>query len=208
VTAALVVALLLSLVGGQALADASVRSGGFADTGRVLGRTGFAYLTGLRTFAAAVLYARLDPINDGYYPGTTLPQKKFLIPSLYVIILLDPQFEQAYYVAPWILMDAGRTSEAARLAEAGVSDNPGSGLLHASLAQVLVSEGDVVGAVRQADIALALKWADEGERYDNLASMEAIYQRAKLRAKAHAAFLERLRLQPKYQAPPPGGAGQ
>lgn len=190
--------LLAALLGGQALGDAQARGAGFADAGRVLGRTGFAYLTGIRTFAAAVLYARLDPINDGYYPGTSLAQKKFLIPSLYMITLLDPQFEQAYYVAPWILDDADRKGEALRLAREGVANNPGSGLLHASLAQLLVREGDVAGAVAEADKALAAVWPDEGQRYNNLASMEAIYQRAKLYAKADAVFRERLRLKPKY----------
>ncbi len=59
--------LLVALIGGQALASATAPPGGVAATGRVIGQTSFAYLGGLRTFAAAVLWNRLEPLFDGYY---------------------------------------------------------------------------------------------------------------------------------------------
>ena len=55
----LVVVLLLS----QGLATVTAPPGGLASTGRVLGQTGFAFLGGLRTFAAAVLWNRIEPVS-------------------------------------------------------------------------------------------------------------------------------------------------
>ncbi len=61
----LVVVLLLS----QGLATATAPPDGLASTGRVLGQTGFAFLGGLRTFAAAVLWNRIEPVFHEYYQG-------------------------------------------------------------------------------------------------------------------------------------------
>jgi tetratricopeptide (TPR) repeat protein len=190
-----VVVLVAALLGGQALAAASAPSGGTADAGGLIGRTGFAYLTGIRTFAAALLYQRLDPIGDAYYEGSLLAQKKYLIPSLYMVLMLDPQFEQAYYVAPWILLESGLGQEALALARRGVADNPRSGELRTSLAMVALREGRLDEAVHEADVARTLEWSDEAQHYTDLASVEAIYQHVGDHAKAEAVSKERARLE-------------
>jgi hypothetical protein len=191
-----IAALVVALLGGQALADATASSGLSADTGRVIGRTGFAYLTGIRTFAAAVLLERLDPIGDTYYEGTSLVQKKFLIPSLYMVIMLDPRSEQAYFVTPWILQEDGLTNEALGLARRGVADNPRSGMLHTSLALIASRANLWEEAVREADIARTSLWTDADQRYADFVSIEAIYQHVGDHARADSVSKQRLRLPP------------
>ena len=62
-------ALVFALLAGQWAVAATSPPTGVADTGR-LGKTGFAYLGGIRTFAAAALWNHLDPQFDGYYSGS------------------------------------------------------------------------------------------------------------------------------------------
>lgn len=193
-TAAVLLALALVL-GGQSLADATARNApNGALTGQAVGRAGFAYLTGLRKFAAALLWNRLDPQMHKYYGGDIgLGKMTFLLPNMKAIVSLDPQFVDAYYVAPEVLIDSGlepgvTTAEAARrlragldLAAEGVAKNPKSGLLLTSCAQLLATYGkDFKDALVYADASLApdVIWRTDEEQWDQFALMRAIFRKA------------------------------
>lgn len=198
---AVVVLLVAALLAGQAAADALAPTGRAA-TGRLVGRTSFAYLTGIRTYVAAVLWARLDPINDGYYQSLPLGQKRFLLPSIRMVTLLDPQFQEPYFVGPWILFEAGLKGQAYQLARDGIAANPGSGWMHGSLTQLLVAEGRYPEAAREADLALAGAWPNDQDRYELLGTLEVAYNKTGQRAKAVAVAAEKLRLEAKLKNAP------
>jgi tetratricopeptide (TPR) repeat protein len=184
-------ALVACLLAGQAVADARVPLRSGAQAGATMGRAGFAYLTGLRRFAALVLWNRLEPQYHGYYIGKPLKDQVFLLPNLRLVLMLDPQFIQAYYMAPWILRDNDRLDDAIAIARSAVRDNPDSGLLHTALAQILYLEKrDTAESLRQADLAMAPDqlWADETEQWQALKIVADIYRSAGLTAKADAAI--------------------
>lgn len=163
------------LLAAQALASYSAPPGGRASTGRVLGKTGFAYLGGLRTFAAAALWNRIEPQFHGYYSGIPIEEQVYMIPTLRLVVALDPQFSQAYYISTWILYSHSPT-EGVALARQATADNPKSGILQANLAQLLFIEDKA--ANRQeilshitAGLASDDVWLDDAQRYEGLASM-------------------------------------
>ena len=82
------------ILGGQALAGIAAPAGAAASTGRVLGQTGFAYIGGLRTFAAAVLWNRLDPLFHVYNTDQPIEKRPEFLPTVRMVQMLDPQFEQ------------------------------------------------------------------------------------------------------------------
>jgi hypothetical protein len=195
VRAVLAVILALGVVlGGQALADAAapdVPNG--ALTGQAMGRAGFAYLTGLRQFGAALLWNRLEPQMHQYYGGVGLGKMGFMLPSIKAIVSLDPQFVEAYYVAPEILIESGQQpgvtlDEAAvrlktglDLAREGVDSNPKSGVLLVSYAQLLFTAGkDVQAALPYAVASLRpdVVWRSDEEQWDQFALLRAIFQKA------------------------------
>jgi hypothetical protein len=182
------------LLGAQAAADA-LAPAGRSSAGGAIGRSGFAYLTGIRTFAAAVLWARLEPVNDTYYQTTTLGQKKFLLPSVRMVTLLDPQLQEAYYVGQFVLLEAGLKDGAEQLAAEGVAKNPDSAYLHASYAQLLIAEGRFHDAARQADLAAAGKWPTVADEWDALPALEIAFDKTGQKAKADAVRRERRRLE-------------
>lgn len=171
---AAVLALLVLLLASQALAQASAPPSGTSSAGRSIGRTGFAYLGGLRTFGAAVLWNRIDPLLHEYYNGAPLGEQTYMMPTMWLVTTLDPQFEQAYYVASWIAFERLTHGEGIAIARSGVSNNPKSGLLRANLVQLLFIEGlsanraEIEGNL---DLILGttLEWADEDEYYEGLA---------------------------------------
>lgn len=193
-TLALAALLVAALLGGQALADRLALRDAHAATGQLIGRTSYAYLTGIRTYVAAVLWARLDPINDRYYQSVTLGRKKFLMPSILMVTVLDPDFEEPFYAGPFILFDAGLKANARELAAEGVRRNPDSGRLHASYAQLLLVEGDLTHAAPQADLALAGKWTDPSDEFNALPALEVVYNHAGQRAKARYVAALRARI--------------
>lgn len=139
VAVVVVIALLLgALVGIQGVAAATAPSVSATDAGKLLGATGFAYLGGLRTFAAAVLWNRLEPQFHEFYATKSLGDMTFLLPSLYLVQRLDPNFVQAYYNAAFILAKRGQWDEAYRVAEDGIANNPTSGLMRANYVQLLL----------------------------------------------------------------------
>jgi hypothetical protein len=195
-TAVLAIVLALVLVlGGQALADVAapdVPNG--ALTGQAMGRAGFAYLTGLRQFAAALLWNRLEPQMHAYYGGDIgLGKMTFMLPNIKAIVTLDPQFVEAYYVAPEILIESGQQpgvtpNEAAvrlqtglDLAREGAENNPKSGIALSSYAELLFTRGkDLQAALPYALAALRpdVVWRTDEEQWDECAALRDIFTKA------------------------------
>lgn len=191
--AAVVVALALVL-GGQAAADATApATPNGALTGQAMGRAGFAYLTGLRKFAAALLWNRLEPQMHEFYGGVGLGKMVFMLPNIKAIVTLDPNFVEAYYVAPEILIDSGNepgisAAEKAKrlkagldLAKEGTVNNPKSGIALSSYAQLLFTYGkDLQGALPYAVSSLApgIIWRTDEEQWDQYAVLKAIFKKA------------------------------
>lgn len=196
---AAVAALLVTvLLAGQAAGDLILPVATHAGAGRLMGRAGFAYLGGIRTFVAAALWARLEPLNDDYYGNVPLGQKKFLLPTVRIVTWLDPQLEEPYYVAPFVLYEGGLKKDARAIAAEGVAKNPDSAFLHASYAQLLLTEEDLPAARREADRALVTKWASEGDEYQLLAPLAVIYRQTGSPEKAALVEAERARLRAKF----------
>lgn len=203
VTAVIVALALAAVLGGQALADRAapdVPNG--ALTGRALGRAGFAYLTGLRQFGAALLWNRLEPQMHEYYGGHGLGKMTFMLPNIKAIVTLDPQFVEAYYVAPEILIESGRepgvSAGEARtrlqagldLAKEGVVNNPKSGELLTSYAQLLFTDSkDATAALVYARRATApdTVWRSDEEKWDGYAIVRDILKKNGLPQQAAAA---------------------
>lgn len=180
----LAVVLLISLiVGAQALASASAPQGGVAATGRVLGRTGFAFVGGLRTFVAAMLWNRLDPQFDTYYGGSFDKAFAVFLPTIRIVEALDPQFEEPYYVASFWLQRNGHPSDALALAEQGLRNNPRSGRMHANLAQVLLLQDKKANLPRMLELAdqamgPGITWSSPDNEFEALGIFTAVYSLA------------------------------
>lgn len=163
---------------GQFAAGRSMPSPEIAETGRLLGRAGFAYLSGLRTFGAAVLWNRLDPQFHLYYSGVQLHDMQFMMPTMRMVVLLDPQFLQAYQVASYIVFQKEGHEQGLAIAREGVEKNPRSGMMHANLAQLLLLTGDDANrgeALRSVAIGTSSDayWTDPQEEYEGLAIMRS-----------------------------------
>ncbi len=178
VAVALVVVILAAcLLAGQAVADSLAPADESADTGRTLGRAGFAYLTGVRTYAAAVLWNRLDPLFHDYYDGVALQDQTFMLPSIRAVVALDPEFDQPYYVAAWLLASRGAVPEAVELSELGVINNPDSGLLIVNHAQILflfTDRAQEAADFAKSALAPATHWNDLPDQYESYATIRSI----------------------------------
>jgi hypothetical protein len=184
-TAVAALVLVACLLAGQAVVV--TRAPTFGSAQATVGKASFAYLTGLRRFAAMLLFNRIDPQHDTYYQNVPFGQQTFMLTDYNIIVLLDPQFIQAYYIGPQLLVDNDRLREALVLARQGVANNPDSGLLHGTLALILYAKTkDLAGAVREADIAMRPNqvWADYNEQWQALRFLEDIYTKARLPARA------------------------
>ncbi|MDY0087690.1 MAG: hypothetical protein RBS78_03985 [Coriobacteriia bacterium] len=175
----LVIALLAFMLVGQAAADALVPMTEKTATGRSVERAGFAYLTGVRTFAAAVMWNRLDGLFHTYYSGLPLDEQIYMMPTLNMVTLLDPQLTQPYYVASWILANHGELDEGLALAKRGVENNPSAGLLRVNYAQLLfLLTPDLDAAEEQAEAALGdVVWMDLLEQHDSYAVILPIFKK-------------------------------
>lgn len=176
VAAVVVFALLLA---GQWAAAAAAPSAGVADTGRVLGRAGFAYLSGIRTFAAATLWNRLDPQFHEYYHDRQLRDLDFMMPTMRLVVALDPQFTQAYQVSSYIIFRKVGEDQGLEIAREGVANNPNSGIMHSNLAQLLLihdPEGSRREALQSVSAGLApgIVWPSEEVEYEGLATMRGV----------------------------------
>ncbi len=176
ILALLVVALLAAQFGADAQAAQVSRDSS------ALGRAGFAYLAGVRTFIAAVLWNRIEPIYHAYYEDLPLHEQLQTLPTLQMVIALDPQFVDSYYIAAWMLAQRGDVETGLDIARQGVENNPDSGILRFNYAQILYLFGDdLQGAVQQADAALqGAQWRDYTEQHDAYAGFSAIYRSAGL----------------------------
>ncbi len=184
------VALCFALVlGGTATADSLTPAEERGGAGEEIGRAGFAYLTGVRTFAAAVLWNRIEPVFHGYYEDLPLAEQTFILPTVHTVILLDPELEFPYYVAAWMLAQRGDVAEGVELARLGVENNPRSGLLHASYAQILfLAAQDLDAAVEQSRRGLGeeMVWLDLIQQRDGYVVFRDV-----LRAAGHEAEADR-----------------
>jgi hypothetical protein len=173
---AAVVAGLLLVLTAQLLSPVAGASSAPGDTGKVLGQTGFAYLGGLRTFVAALLWNRLDPQFHEYYGGS-LEDSTYMMPTLRIVTWLDPQFVQAYYIGQWVVARRGNVPEALALTREGLAANPQSGLLRASYSQMLLLFAkDKKGAHTWALKAMApdAVWASDDEKFQGYATLKDI----------------------------------
>jgi tetratricopeptide (TPR) repeat protein len=162
-TIGIAVVCLALVLGGQAAADSLVPDASGAETNEAVGRAASSYLTGIKTYAAAALWNRIDPVMHGYYAGIPIGEQRYMLSTISLVIALDPHQEQAYSVGSWILADNGRVEDAMSMAEKGVEANPNAGLLLSNLAQMeyLYGEG-LDAAVTIAERALAddVEWID------------------------------------------------
>lgn len=193
--------LLIVLVCSQLLA-ASVAPEQDGYTGqRAVGRAGFAYLGGLRTFVAAVLWNRIDPLLHGYYDGVPLDDQTYMIPTLRLITALDPQFERAYSLAVWLVFKRVGETEGIDLARRSVAENPRSGMLWTGLAQALLFHGEEADEEEMREAAEFIVsdravWLDDYSRFEGYAAAALVFKRVGMpeeRAKA-LAELENMRL--------------
>lgn len=192
--AAVLLAMTLMLASQQVADVIAPSAPNAALTGQTLGRASFAYLTGLRQFAAAALWNRLEPQMHKYYGGDIgLGRMTFMLPNVKAIVSLDPHLVDAYYVAPEILIDSGRlpgvsAAEAKRrldaalaLAKEGAVNNPKSGLLLTSYAQLLWTNGkDLKGALPYAIASMGpdIVWRTDEEHWDQFAILRNMFEKA------------------------------
>lgn len=194
-TALLALMLVLALIGAQSLA-ASVAPQRDGDTGQqAVGRAGFAYLGGLRTFVAAVLWNRIEPQLHGYYSSVPLDKQTFMIPTLRLINSLDPQFEQAYSLAVWLVYKQVGETEGIDVARRAVEQNPRSGMLRTSLAQVLLYHGDEADEDEMREAAEFIVsdravWFDDFSRFEGYAVAAVVFKRLGMTSERTAALAE------------------
>lgn len=176
-------------LGAQAAAD-SFAPKGVGGAAGTLGRAGFSYLTGFRRFAAYNLWNRLEPQQHTYYGTTQVREQIFRLPTIALVSILDPEFEEPYYIAPYMLARRGLIPEARQLAEQGLQHLPLSGMVRIGYAEILADfANDIPEAARQADIAVIGDWRDDNERHFGYAVARSIYRRSGETSKA--AYLER-----------------
>jgi tetratricopeptide (TPR) repeat protein len=188
----LVAVLIAALVGVQGVATLAAPNDSVASAGRLLGDTGFAYLGGLRVFAAAVLWNRLEPQFDQFYQDKKLKDLTFLMPNLYLVQKLDPTFVQAYYNAAFILGRRGQWDEALRVAKEGIEKNPKSGLMRANYAQLLIMQDqkdNLPEAYRQALVGVGpdITYDTMDDEFESVAIFRVVFNLAGRKDLASAA---------------------
>ena len=175
---ALVVVLALAL-GGQAMTDRLAPDTGAAATGRAVGQATLSYVSGLRTFVAAVLWMRLEPTLHGFYDGVPLAEQRYMLSTVAAVQALDPSLQQPFYIGAWVLARNDRVDDALAMAERGISENPDAGLLLTNLAEIkMLYADDLPGAVETARAALEpdVEWLDFYEQYNAYPVLAAIFR--------------------------------
>jgi hypothetical protein len=137
VAVALAACFLALAVIGQAAGEAVFPQTERTTTTRIVARAGWSYLGGLRTFAAAVMWNRIEPIFHAYYRDVPLDEQRYMLPWVALVTTLDPTLLDPWYVGSWIVARNGKVEEGIALARKGMEANPQSGLLTASYAQML-----------------------------------------------------------------------
>jgi hypothetical protein len=149
-------------------------------TGAALGEAGFVYLTGFRVTLAGVLWNRVDTQGDTYYDTVPLDHKNYVLPTARVVTWLDPQYTEPYFVAQWVIARSGHPAEALRMTREGLVNNPDSGLLRYSYAQLLDvfykhDRRAYVWALKI--IAPDAKWRSTDEKFEGWAIAREIFKR-------------------------------
>jgi len=176
-----IVACFVLALGGQALADSLLPDIDGADTGEAVGRAALSYASGLRTYLAAVLWSRTDSLLHNYYTDIALADQRYLLSTVAAVQALDPSLAQSYYVGSWILVQNDRVAEGLEMAERGVRENPDSGLLLTTLAQILMLyDDDLPAALELAERALEpdVVWVDAVEQANAYSTLGAIFRAA------------------------------
>lgn len=194
--AALVAVCLVMALGGQAGADALVGGASGVDTNRAIGRAASSYLTGLKTFAAAALWNRTDPLLHNYYESVPLDEQLYMLTTIAAVQALDPHAVQTYYVGAWILARNERIGDGLAMARRGVEANPDAGVLWAGYAQMLLLySDDIREAVSAGEMALddRMQWTDPVEQANSYAALMGVFRasgRTDLEAKARAKIVD------------------
>ncbi len=165
------------LLGGQAMLGSVASASAGSAAVESLGDAGLAYLSGLRTYAAAVLWNRLEPVMHNYYEGMHLSEQRYMLSTIQVVTWLDPELDQPYYVGAWILATNDRVDEALALARHGVENRPDSGILRVSYAQILqLFAGDDAAALENALSTLEddVYWRNDLEKHDGYSIVRGI----------------------------------
>ncbi len=176
----LAAAFLALALSGQAVGDRIISAPSDATTAAV-GRASLSYLTGIRRYAGAILWNRIDPLLHGYYDDVPLDQQRYMLSSIAAVEWLDPSFDQPYYVGSWILSRNGKVAEGMAMARRGTERVPQSGTLHMSYAQMLlVLDNDLPGAIAQVKLAIepSMHWTDDIEKINGYAAMEQMLRQA------------------------------
>lgn len=187
------------IIGGQVMAASASSAIPATSTGVVAQRAGFAYLTGLRTAVAAMLWNRLEVLLHGYYEGRDVGEATYTVPTIALVNMLDPSLEDPYTVGAWVAAKNGKVSDALAIARIGVESNPGSGHLHANYAQILfLFKKDLPAAVQQCDLAVEGEWQNINDQLSDLQLVRVIYKRAgrDRDAEAVAARIREIQRQP------------
>jgi len=177
---ALVAAFLVLALMGQAAGDRIIAVPSNATT-EAVGRASLSYLTGIRRYAGAILWNRIDPLLHGYYENVPLDEQRYMLSTIAAVEWLDPSFDQPYYVGSWILSRNGKVSAGLDMARRGTEQIPQSGTLHMSYAQMLfVLNHDLAGAVEQSKLALepSMMWTDDVEKINGYAVIEQMLRQA------------------------------
>lgn len=189
VAAVLAVCFVALVVLGQVAGEAVLPSAERTTTTRVMARAGWSYLGGLRTFAAAVMWNRIDPIYHSYYRRVPLDEQRFMLPWVAMVTALDPTLLDPWYVGSWIVARNGKVDEGIALARTGMEENPQSGLLAASYAQMLyLFRHDPKGALPYARAALRpdMSWRSLEEQFEGYAFVRDVLRANGLEQEAHA----------------------
>ncbi|GAV31523.1 MAG: hypothetical protein QMD76_08425 [Anaerosomatales bacterium] len=172
---------------GQLAGETVFPSAERTTTTRVVARAGWSYLGGLRTFAAAVMWNRIEPIFHSYYRDVPLDEQRYMLPWIALVTSLDPSLLDPWYVGSWIVARNGKVEEGVALARKGMEANPRSGLLAASYAQMLyLFHHDAKGALSYAEMALGpeMSWRSLEEQFEAYAFVRDILRANGLEAEA------------------------
>lgn len=175
-----VAAFLVMALGGQAVADRVADASG-ADTTAAVGRAASSYLTGIRTYAAAALWNRIDPLMHNYYEGVPFEDLRYALTTIAVVQWLDPHAADSYYTGSWMLIGNDRVEDGIAMAERGVEHNPNAGLLAMNLAQIrMLQQDDLEGAVKVGKTALEpdTVWTDPLEQHNALLILVSVFRAA------------------------------
>jgi hypothetical protein len=102
-----------------------------------------------------------------------------MLPTIKIITMLAPDFEDAYNVGAWIVAERGLVDEAVGLARQGAENNPRSGLLATNYAQILWHFAeDREAALAQAEIAFGddMQWRNGFEQHDSYAILRTLFK--------------------------------